>query len=65
MKGDIPKEKKIKYVAMQYPTLDVDNIKNMFESNEDIIFISNERNLKKVLDNELWGNIIGILGPYF
>jgi len=40
----------MKYIAMQYPTLNIDELKNMFEGNEDIIFISNEENFKKALE---------------
>ena len=46
---DILKERGIKLVIMQYPTLDVDELKDMFDGGEDIIFISNEENFKKAL----------------
>ena len=42
-------EEGIKYIAMQYPTLDINELKNMFEGDKDIIFISNEENFKKAL----------------
>ncbi len=48
------KGKKIKYVAMQYPTLDVQNIVNFFNLGEqkNIIFVSNEKNFEKTLSTE-------------
>ena len=45
------KRNKIKYISMQYPTLDINILKNMFKGNEDIIFISNEENFKKALNH--------------
>jgi len=41
----------IKYIAMQYPTLDVAELKDMFKGDEDIIFVSNENNFKEALKN--------------
>ena len=41
----------IKYIAMQYPTLNINELRDMFEGNEDIIFVSNEENFKKALEN--------------
>ncbi len=43
-------KKGIKYIIMQYPTLDINKLKDMFEENEDIIFVSNKENFKKVLE---------------
>lgn len=40
----------IKLVAMQYPTRNVDELRGMFEGNEDIIFVSNEENFQKALE---------------
>ena len=42
-------ERGIKLIVMQYPTLDVDELKKMFKGDEEIIFVSNEENFKKVL----------------
>lgn len=36
---------------MQYPTNSVDELKTMFNGNEDIIFVSNEENFKEALDD--------------
>ena len=44
-------ENGIKLMVMQYPTLDVLELKNIFTKNESIIFISNEENFKGVLEN--------------
>jgi len=46
----------IKYVAMQYPLLDVDELKLMFDGDEDIIFVSNEENFKEALENGNYGD---------
>ena len=35
---------------MQYPTMDVEEIKQMFNGDEDIIFVSNEENFKEALE---------------
>jgi len=48
---EILNQQGIKYVAMQYPILNVEELKLMFDGNEDIIFVSNEENFKKVLKN--------------
>lgn len=48
---NILNERDIKLVIMQYPTLDVDELKDMFDGSEDIIFISNEENFKEALEN--------------
>jgi len=45
----------IKYIAMQYPTLDINDLKIMFDGDEDIVFISNKENFEKVLsDGDYW-----------
>jgi len=43
------KDKGITYVAMNYPTRDINEIKSMFRRDEEIIFISNEKNFKEAL----------------
>jgi tetratricopeptide (TPR) repeat protein len=43
-------ERGIKLVVMQYPTLDIDELKGNFIGNEEIIFVSNEENFKKALE---------------
>ena len=48
---NILEKRGIKYIAMQYPTLSVDVLKNMFNENENIIFVSNEENFKNALEN--------------
>jgi len=40
----------IKYIAMQYPSLGINDLKSMFEGNENITFVSNEENFKKTLE---------------
>jgi len=40
----------IKYIAMQYPTLNINELKEMFEGNEDITFISNKKNFREALE---------------
>ena len=47
-------KKGIKLMIMQYPTLKIDELKNIFRGDEDIIFISNEENFKKVLENSYY-----------
>lgn len=41
----------ITYVAMQYPTRDVNDLKSLFEGPEDIIFVSNKENFGQALQN--------------
>jgi len=48
---EILNQQGIKYVAMQYPILNVEELKLMFDGNEDIIFVSNEENFKKAIKN--------------
>jgi len=43
-------KRKIKYIAMQYPKVSIDYLKNMFKGDEDIIFVSNEGNFKGALE---------------
>lgn len=43
-------KKKIRLIAVQYPTLDLDELKTLFKGDEDIIFLSNEENFKKELE---------------
>ena len=40
----------IKYIAMQCPTLNFNELKEMFKEDEDIIFVSNKENFKKALE---------------
>jgi len=46
----------IKYISMQYPTRDINELEDMFEGDEDIIFISNEENFKKALEKGKYDN---------
>ncbi|MBD3203493.1 tetratricopeptide repeat protein [Candidatus Woesearchaeota archaeon] len=46
---EILSERGIKYIAMQYPTLDINIIRQMFKGGENIIFVSNEFNFKNAL----------------
>lgn len=48
---NILNETGINLVIMQYPTLDILELKDIFNGDEDIIFISNEENFRKVLEN--------------
>ena len=43
------KTRGIKLIIMQYPTLDIDELKRMFKGDEGIIFVSNEENFKEAL----------------
>jgi len=43
-------DKGIKYIAMQYPRKNVSELKNYFNGDEDIIFVSNEKNFEKALE---------------
>lgn len=54
----ILKERGIKYVAMQYPTRSIDELKDMLGNSEEIIFVSNEENFKEALQ-------IGEYADYF
>jgi len=45
------KRKNIKYVAMNYPTRDIEELKEIFNGDEDILFVSNEENFKEALEN--------------
>ena len=47
----ITKARGIKLVVMQYPTLDVNELKKIFRGDEDIIFISNKENFEEALKN--------------
>ena len=44
---DTLNKRKIRLVAVQYPLLSLDELKLMFNGNEDIVFVSNEENFKK------------------
>lgn len=46
----ILKTRKIKYTAMQYPTRHMGELKSMFKPNEDILFISNQENFDRALE---------------
>ena len=46
---EILNKRKIKFIAVQYPTLSVDDLKILFDGDEDIIFVSNEEDFKKEL----------------
>ena len=48
---DITKRNKIKYLAMQYPTLSIEPVINFFPEDNDITFVSNEDIFKKALKN--------------
>jgi tetratricopeptide (TPR) repeat protein len=56
---EILKENDIPLIAMQYPTKDVQELKNYFseERQEDIIFISNEENFEKALQENEYEDI--------
>jgi len=46
----ILKKRGIRYVAMNYPTRDIGELKEILNGDEDIIFVSNEENFKKALE---------------
>ncbi len=48
---EITKNKRIKYKAMNYPTRNIDELKALFNGDEDILFVSNEENFKEALEN--------------
>jgi lysophospholipase L1-like esterase len=47
--ADLLKKKKISLVAMQYPTLSLENLKLNFKDQKEIVFITNEENFKQAL----------------
>lgn len=51
-------DEETKLIVMQYPLRDIDKFKNMFNETQqmDIIFISNEENFKKALENANYEN---------
>jgi len=53
----ILRQRDITVAFMQYPTVDVGLIKSLFKGDENIIFISNEENFKKALENATLENI--------
>ena len=62
----ILKERDVKYIAMQYPIRSVDELKIIFKGDEDIIFVSNENNLKKALQKNKYEYLfIDIFGGEF
>ncbi len=52
------KKRDIKYIAMQYPTMDVNDLKIMFDEDDkkDIIFVSNKENFNDALAEEDYWN---------
>jgi len=50
------KRGEIKYIAMQYPTRNINELKDIFEGNKDIIFVSNEENFKEALETNKYEN---------
>ena len=44
-------EREIKIIVMQYPTVNINELKNYFRGDEDIVFVSNEENFNKALEN--------------
>jgi len=67
---EILKNKKIKYYAMQYPTLNVSLIKSFFNGSEEITYISNKENFLSALAvrkySDLFMDEIGLVcNPYF
>lgn len=48
---------KIKFIAVQYPTLSLDKLKIFFKEDDNIIFVSNEENFKKELESASYGEI--------
>jgi hypothetical protein len=47
--SDILKQKNIKHLAMQYPLLNINDLKDKLRNDKDIIFINNEDNFRKSL----------------
>ena len=47
---DIVTKRKIKLVAIQYPVLSIELLKNMFQNTDDIIFVDNEMPFKKAIE---------------
>lgn len=48
-------KKGIKLIVMQYPTLDADNLKRMFRSDEEVVFVGNENNFRAALNESNYG----------
>jgi tetratricopeptide (TPR) repeat protein len=54
----------IKYLAMQYPTLDVQMLKSMLPGRDDVIFVSNKENFEQALKMQPYGYwFVDNLGP--
>lgn len=47
----------IRHIAMQYPTLDLDELKELLNYNENITFVSNEENFRRYLENYSYDDI--------
>jgi tetratricopeptide (TPR) repeat protein len=54
---DILHEKGIIYVAMQYPTRDIDEIRSMFKNKNEILFVSNKENFELALKNASFNDL--------
>jgi hypothetical protein len=48
-------EHNIKYVCVQFPLRDVNELKNLFSSPEDVIFVDNEKIFKDAIRKEGYG----------
>ena len=52
----------VRLIAVQYPTLSLDGLKDIFNGDEDIIFVSNEENFRKELENAKYEEIFADRG---
>jgi tetratricopeptide (TPR) repeat protein len=55
--ADILQERGVRYVAMQYPTLDVEELKNWLGNRSDVAFVSNRENFEAALKNKTYGEL--------
>ena len=56
----------IKFIAMQYPLLDITQLKNRFNGDEDVIFVENKEYFQKALSNSSYNDyFLDNFGLYF
>jgi tetratricopeptide (TPR) repeat protein len=64
--ADILQERGIRYVAMQYPTLNVGMLRGWLGNRSDVTFVSNRENFEAALDNKtFWGLFVDNFGGSF
>jgi tetratricopeptide (TPR) repeat protein len=64
--ADMLHEKDIRYVAMQYPTLDAQKIRIMLQDRSEVIYVSNRENFEAALKNkDFWDVFVDDFGGSF